>query len=257
MISPKAEVDPRAKIGNNVTIYPFAYIEGDVEIGDDCVIYPSVSILNGTRIGRNNKIYQNTVLAATPQDFHYTGEESQLIVGDNNTIRENVVINRATHSNGQTIIGNNNVLMEGVHISHDTKVGDHCVFGYGAKIAGDCMFEDMVICSSVAVVHAGCRVGKLALITGGCRISKDVPPFIIAGDNPVKFCGVNNTILTARHIDSKVQSHIAHAYRIIFLGQTSVFDAAKQVKEQVADDAEIRHIVEFVNATRLGIISKW
>ncbi len=256
MISPKAEIDSRAKIGKNVTIYPFAYIEGDVEIGDNCVIYPHVSIMNGTRLGHDNKVFPNVVLAAMPQDFFYKGEDSQAVIGDYNTIRENVVINRATHSDGQTVVGSHNVLMEGVHISHDTKVGNHCVFGYGAKIAGDCTFEDMTICSSAAVVHAGSRIGKLSLITGGCRISRDVPPYIIAGDNPVKYNGINAHILTIRNISKEVQAHIAQAYRLIFLGQTSVFDAAFQVEEQVPDGEEIRHIVEFVRATKLGIISK-
>mgnify|MGYP000134524756 CR=1 FL=1 len=148
MISPKAEIDPKAKIGKNVTIYPFAYIEGDVEIGDDCVIYPYVSIMNGTRLGRGNKVFQNTVLGAVPQDFNYKGDPSHLIIGNGNIIRENVVINRATFSDGKTVIGNNNFLMEGVHVSHDTKIGNGCVFGYGTKIAGDCVIEDAVIFSS-------------------------------------------------------------------------------------------------------------
>ena len=123
-ISPQAHVDPKAKIGNNVTIYPFAYIEGDVVIGDDCVIYPYVSIMKGTRLGRGNKVYQNTVLGAEPQDFNYKGEVTALEIGDENIIRENVVINRATYATGKTHIGNRNFLMEGVHISHDTDVHD-------------------------------------------------------------------------------------------------------------------------------------
>ena len=134
-ISPQAHVDPKAKIGNNVTIYPFAYIEGDVVIGDDCVIYPYVSIMKGTRLGRGNKVYQNTVLGAEPQDFNYKGEVTALEIGDENIIRENVVINRATYATGKTHIGNRNFLMEGVHISHDTKIGNFNVFGYGTKIA--------------------------------------------------------------------------------------------------------------------------
>ncbi len=256
MISPKAEIDPKAKIGKNVTIYPFAYIEGDVVIGDDCIIYPYVSILNGTRLGRANKVYQNTVLAAIPQDFSYRGEESQLVIGDGNTFRENVVVNRATHSDGKTVIGNRNFIMEGVHISHDTKVGDKCVIGYGAKIAGDCEIEDAVIFSSGVIVNPGSRIGTLSMIASGCRISKDVPPYIVAGDNPVKYNGLNATILTSVGINSKVQGHLANAYRLIFLGQTSVFDSVIQVKQQVPDGEEVRHIIEFINATKLGIISK-
>ena len=100
MISEKAEISPKAQIGQNVTIYPFADIEDDVVIGDNCVIYPYVSVMNGTRMGRNNRVYQNTVLGAEPQDFNYSGEKTQLIIGDDNIIRENVVINRATHADG-------------------------------------------------------------------------------------------------------------------------------------------------------------
>ncbi len=256
MISPKAEIDPRAKIGKNVTVYPFAYIEGDVVIGDDCIIYPYVSVLNGTRMGRGNKVFQNTVLAAVPQDFSYHGEESELVIGDRNVIRENVVINRATHSSGKTVIGNRNFIMEGVHISHDTKVDDKCVFGYGAKIAGDCEIEGSVIFSSSVIVNPGARIGTLSMIASGCRISKDVPPYIVAGDNPVRYNGINSTILTSVGVSEKVQGHIANAYRLVFMGQTSVFDAVLQVKEQVPDDPEIRHLVEFIQATKLGIISK-
>ena len=105
-ISPKAEIDPRAKIGNNCKIYPFAYIEGDVEIGDGCTIYPFVSILNGTHMGKNNTVFQGAVLGALPQAFDFTGEKSELVIGDCNVSRENVLITRATHSDGQTVLGN-------------------------------------------------------------------------------------------------------------------------------------------------------
>lgn len=138
-------MSPKAKIGNNCKIFPFAYIEDDVEIGDGCIIFPFVSILNGTRMGKSNKIHQGAVIGALPQDFNFRGEKSELIMGDNNIVRENVVINRATHTGGQTVIGNNNFLMEGAHISHDTKVGNACVFGYGTKIAGDCEIGNGVI----------------------------------------------------------------------------------------------------------------
>ncbi len=256
MISPKAEIDPKAKIGKNVTIYPFAYIEGDVVIGDDCVIYPYVSIMNGTRMGRGNKIFQNTVLGAVPQDFNYKGDPSQLIIGDHNIIRENVVVNRATYSDGKTYIGNHNCLMEGVHISHDTRVDDRCVLGYGAKVAGDCLIESDTIFSSSVIINPGARIGTLSMISSGCRISRDVPPFIVAGDNPVKYNGINGSILASHGISDKIQGHIANAYRLIFHGQTSVFDSVIQVKEQVPDSREIGHIIEFIQATKLGIISK-
>ena len=232
------------------------YIEDDVEIGDNCVIYPFVSILNGTRMGSGNKVFQGAVIAALPQDFNFTGEESHVVIGDNNTIRENVVINRGTHAGGKTVLGNSNFLMEGAHISHDTVVGNKCVFGYGTKIAGDCEIHSAVIFSSGVIINANVRVGGASMVTGGVRVSKDVPPFIVATDNPVRYGGVNETLLRNSGIESKVVGHIANAYRLVFHGQTSVFDAINQIKEQVPPGKEINSIVSFLEASKIGIISK-
>ena len=255
-ISPKAVISPNAKIGDGCKIFPFVYIEDDVVIGDDCIIFPFVSILNGTRMGKKNKIHHGSVIAALPQDFCFKGEATEVIIGDENVIRENVVINRATHQGGQTVIGSRNFLMEGAHISHDTKVGDSCVFGYGTKIAGDCIIDNGVIFSSSVIENAGTRVGTYAMIQAGTTFSKDVPPYIIAGGNPVVYGGVNSTMCKAHGIDEKVIKHIANAYRLVFHGQTSVFDACMQVDEQVPDSPEIRNVVEFIRATDQGIICK-
>lgn len=255
IISPKAEIDPKAKIGDNCKIFPFVYIEGDVEIGNDCIIYPFVSLLNGTRIGNGNKIHQGTVLAAWPQDFDFRGEESLFVMGDNNIIRENVVINRATHSDGRTVIGNNNFLMEGVHISHDTKVSDNCVFGYGTKIAGDCEIGRGAIFSSSVIENAGTRVGRGSMVQAGTTFSRDVPPYIVAGGNPITYGGINSTMMNVYGIDPKVQKHIANAYRLVFHGQTSVFDATLQIEQQVPNSPEIENIISFLKTSK-GIICK-
>ncbi len=255
-ISQRAEISPKAKIGHNCKIYPFVYIEDDVEIGDNCTIFPFVSILNGTRMGNNNTVHQCAVIGAEPQDFEFAGEPSQLIIGNNNIIRENVVINRATHTGGQTVIGDENFLMEGAHISHDTKVGNRCIFGYGTKIAGDCIIGDGVIYSSSVIQTAKTRVGQYAAIQAGTTFTHDVPPYVIAGGSPVSYHGPNTTMMTDRGIDSRTQKHIANAYRLVFHGQTSVFDAVLQIKDQVPDGLEIRQIVDFINATQKGIIGK-
>lgn len=255
-ISPKADISPKAKIGDNCKIYPFVYIEDDVEIGDNCVLYPFVSILNGTRMGKNNKVFQGAVMAALPQDFNFHGDESFVVLGDNNTIRENVVINRGTYAGGKTVLGNKNFLMEGVHISHDTVVGNNCVFGYGTKIAGDCVIGNGVIYSTSVVENAKTRVGDMAMIQAGTTFSKDIPPYIIASGKPVKYSGPNNVIMEAAGFDARVCKHVANAYRLVFHGQTSVFDAVNQIKDQVPDGQEVRNIISFIEATELGIISK-
>lgn len=255
-ISPRAEVSPKAKIGEGCKIFPFVYIEDDVEIGDGCIIFPFVSILSGTHMGRGNKIHQGSVIGALPQDFNFRGEKSILEIGDNNIFRENVVINRATHSDGKTVIGNNNFFMEGAHISHDTKVGNQCVFGYGSKVAGDCEIHDGAILSSAVIQHVGTRVGEGALVQAGCSFFKDVPPYIVAGDNPVAFHGVNTKVCKYRGINDKTQKHLANAYRLVFHGKTSLFDACLQIKEQVPDSDEIRRVLEFLESSEAGIITK-
>ena len=195
------------------------------------------------------------VIGALPQDFEFRGEKSECIIGDGNIIRENVVINRATHQGGQTVLGNENVLMEGAHISHDTKVGNRNVFGYGTKIAGDCEIEDYVIFSSSVIENAKTRVGQGAMIQAGTTFSKDVPPYIIC-TNDVQFGGVNMQVARQRGVDEKMLKHIANAYRLVFHGKTALFDAVNQIEEQVPDGPFIRHIIEFLRASKTGIITK-
>ena len=145
--------------------------------------------------------------------------------------------------------------MEGAHISHDTKVGNRCVFGYGTKIAGDCEIQDGVIFSSSVIENAKTRVGRGAMIQAGTTFSKDVPPYIICTKRS-EFGGVNYTMGRVNGTDEKVLKHIANAYRLVFHGQTSLFDAVNQIEEQVPDSQEIRNIIEFLRSTELGIISK-
>lgn len=254
MISPLAHVDPSAKIGNNVTIYPFAYIDRNVEIGDDCEIMPYASIMSGTRMGKANRVFQGAVLGAEPQDFKYKGGDTLCVLGDNNVIRENVVVNRATTADGQTEIGNNSFLHEGVHICHDTKVGNHCVLGYGSKVSGNCVIEDCVIFGGNILMSQGTRVGRWAMLQTGCRFRKDIPPYIIGAGEPTIYHGVNAVVMGHEGFSEKVIKHISHAYRILFQGNTSVLDALFMIKDQVPMSEEIQHILDFVSASKLGVI---
>ena len=158
MISPLAYVDKEARIGANVTIHPFAYIDKNVEIGDNCTIMPYASILSGTRMGTDNIIYQGAIIGATPQDFKFKGEDTLLKIGNHNTIREKVILNRGTNTTDCTIIGDGNFLLEGVHLAHDTHLGSHCVLGNGAKTAGNCIIDDKAILGSEVIVKHGCRI---------------------------------------------------------------------------------------------------
>lgn len=255
-ISDKAVISPNAKIGKNVTIYPFVYIEDDVVIGDDCIIYPYVSLMNGTRMGKANRIHQNTVISAIPQDFNYSGGKTVCEIGDGNIIRENVVINRATYEDGKTLIGNHNFLMEGVHISHDVHMGNENVLGYGTKIAGDVEIHNYTIFSSSVIANPGVRVGDCSMIQSGCRFSKDVPPYIVAGGHPIKFGGINGLVIDQHGINAKIKSHIANAYRLVFHGQDDITNVCNQIEQQIQSSPEIDNIVNFLKTSKLGLITK-
>lgn len=255
MISPLAYVDKEAKIGKNVTVHPFAYIEKNVEIGDDCTIMPYASILSGTRMGGGNTVYHGAIVGATPQDFKFKGEDTLLIIGNDNTIREKVIINRGTNTTESTVIGNGNYLLEGVHLAHDTHVGNCCVFGNGAKTAGNCIIGDKAILGSEVIVKHGCRVGSWALVKDGCRAGKDVPPFIVAAHNPITYYGINAVVMAKEgHFQEEVIDDIARAYRQIYQCGTSLENAIRRIHEIIPDSPEIQYMLSFISQSQRGII---
>ena len=247
MISPLAYVDPTAKIGKNVTIQPFAYIEGDVEIGDDSIIMSGARILSGTRMGQGNKVHHGAVLGTEPQDFHYTGEKTQLIIGDRNDIRENVVVSRGTHEGQCTRIGNENYLMDGVHLCHDVQIADHCVLGIKTTVAGECRIDSCVILSSNVLLQQNCHIGIWSLVQSGCRIAKDVPPYIIMAGNPAEYHGVNAMVLQHKNmVTERILRHIMNAYRLVYQGNFSIQDALLKIEDQVPMSDEIHNIINFI-----------
>lgn len=254
MISPLAYIDPSARLGKNVTVHPFAYIDKNVEIGDGCEIMAHASILSGARLGRNNKVYQGAVVAAVPQDFNYTGEDSLCIVGDDNVIRENAVLIRATHSGDATVVGNGNFIMTGARLSHDVKVGNQCIIGNGSQVSGNCQIDDCAILTSNVLMQGGTRLGTYSVVQGGCRFTKDIPPYIVAAHDPIEFYSINTHVLQRSHFSETLVKHIAQAYRILYKANTSQHDALIRIREQVPGSPEIENILRFVETSRLGII---
>lgn len=252
-ISPLAFVHPEAKIGENVTISPFAYIDRDVEIGDGCHIRPHVSILSGARIGRNNYFYDGCIVSATPQDFRWKGEDSYVEIGDNTTIREHVIINRSIHKDGVTRIGNDSFVMAQSHVGHDTEIGNSVVIGNSVKIAGSCRIGDCSILSSCALVHEKCEVGEWVLVKGGCRVTGNVPPYVVMAHNPISYFGVNAYILRKNGFSEETIDDIAKCYRHIYQSNTSAFNAMVRVKADVAPGTERDAIVRFVEGHNFKI----
>lgn len=257
MISPLAYVDPTAKLGNNVEIKPFAYIEGGVEIGDNCVIMPHVSILEGTTLGSGNIVYQNAVIGAKPQDFHFVeGSKTRVIIGNDNRIRENVVIAGSTYEGKATIVGNGNFIMDQTHICHDVIIHDKTVTGIGSIVSGESELYEGCILSNNAIVQQHVRIGRYSLIQSGCRVQKDVPPYVIMGGNPVSYHGVNAVFLKHIGMTERILRHISNTYRLIFTANFSLEDAVIKIPEQIPMSEEIDNILDFIKATKIGIVRK-
>ena len=256
MISEKAHIDPSAKIGDNVTIHPFAYIDKDVEIGDGCVIMPFASIIRGTRMGKNCRVYQGAIVGADPQDFRWKGGFTYCYVGNNVSIPEIVIINRGIESEGGTKIGDNSFLMANSHVGHDSHLGEGVVIGNNVSIAGDVEIGKSSILSSSVVVHENSKVGEWTLIKGGCRITGNVPPFCIMAHNPTSYFGVNAYLLSKHGglSDERIDD-IAKCYRHVYQTGTSVFNALKRIQADVDDSPERKKIIDFIEGCQLKIVA--
>lgn len=255
MISPLAHVDPSAKIGNNVKIHPFAYIDKDVEIGDGCEIMPYASIMNGTRMGQNNRVYQGAIVGADPQDFRWKGARTLCLVGDNNTIREHVIVNRGITPDNNTMIGDENFIMANCHIGHDSHIKGRCVLGNGVTMAGDCTVDECSIISSNCILHEGSQIGVWTLIKGGCRIAGNVPPYIIIAHNPAAYYGVNAYVMRKNGFTDAQIDDIAKAYRNIYQSGISIYNALQRIEADV-DPSEIRsNITNFVKNNKMRVVA--
>ena len=252
-ISPLAVVDPGATIGENVQIDPFAVIEKDVVIGDNCHIFPHAVILNGARIGNNCQIFPGAVIAGIPQDLKFRGEITTAEIGNNTTIRECVTVNRGTASKGKTIVGNDCLIMAYSHVAHDCVVRDHVIIGNASQIAGEVDIDDYAIVSGGTLVHQFSRISKHVMIQGGSRFSQDIPPYIIAGKEPTKYCGLNLVGLRRRGFSNELIDHIHNAYRLLY-SKGILSEGIQEVKNNLQMTKEISYILDFVENSKRGII---
>ncbi len=255
MISPLAYIDPSAQIGENVEIGPFCYIDKNVVIGDNCILMPHVTVFYGTRMGSGNQIFPGAVIGAIPQDLKFKGEDTTLIIGNNNRIRENVTLNRGTASKGTTIIGSDNLLMEGMHVAHDCVVGNHCIIGNQTKLAGEVVVDDYATISSTVLVHQFCHIGGHVMVQGGCGTPKDIPPYIMAAREPIAYMGINIVGLRRHGFDKEQIDRIHTAYRTIYQSGLNVTQALNNLKQDsIAGFSEIQYIINFIEHSERGII---
>lgn len=252
-ISPLAYVHPEAILGDNNIISPFCYIDRDTVIGDNNVLQNSVTINVGARIGNGNEIFPGASLSTKPQDLKFKGEITTCQIGDGNSIRENVTISRGTASKGKTIVGNNNLLMENMHIAHDCVVGNNCIVGNSTKFAGEVTIDNNAIISATVLTHQFCKIGSYVMIQGGCRFSQDIPPYIIAGKEPTKYCGINLVGLRRRGFSNELIDSIHEAYRLLY-SKGVLKEGIEEIKKNLQITPEIQYIIDFVESSKRGII---
>jgi UDP-N-acetylglucosamine acyltransferase len=254
MISNLAYVHPKAKIGNNVTIEPFASVYGDVEIGDGCWIGSNAVIMDKARIGKNNRIFPGAVIAAIPQDLKFKGEDSLVEIGDNNTIRECVTINRGTLDRMTTRIGNNCLLMAYTHLGHDCILGNNIIIANSGNLAGHITIEDNVIIEGIVAAQQFVNIGAHSFIAGASLVRKSVPPYIRVAREPLQFIGVNTVGLARRGFSKELIKNIEDIYRIIFVRGHNISNALDIVESEIPDTAERKQIVNFIREQKDGIV---
>ncbi len=215
-IHPQALVSPQAKIGLNVTIGPFCIIESDVEVGDDCVLASRVVIKSGTTLGEKNSVHEGAVVGGFPQHTRMPERLGRVVIGSNNTIRENCTIHRALNEGTNTKLGDNNLLMVGAHVAHDCSVGDNAIFANNALLGGFVTIGDRAFVSGAVAVHQFCRIGRLAMIGGCARIVQDVPPYVMIDGHSGLIVGLNLVGLRRNGYDAEEIGQLKAAYRLIY-----------------------------------------
>jgi UDP-N-acetylglucosamine acyltransferase len=253
-IDPRAVVSPKAQLGDNVSVAAFSIIEDDVIIGSGTSVASNVLIANGARIGKECRIHHGAVVATNPQDLKFHGEVSTLEIGDHTTIREYVTLNRGTYARGKTTIGNHCYLMAYAHVAHDCAVGNHVILANSVNMGGHVVIEDYVVIGGVVAVHQFTHIGKHAMIGGGFRATKDVPPFILAGQEPLAFTGLNIVGLKRRNFPANVIKELDNTYQVIYNSNLNVTQALERIRKQPDLIDEVRHVVDFIEKSKRGII---
>jgi UDP-N-acetylglucosamine acyltransferase len=254
MISHLAFVHPDAKLGNDVTVEPFAYIAGNVVIGDGTWVGPNSTIMDGARIGMHCRIFPSAVVSGIPQDLKFRGEETTAEIGDNTSVREGVTINRGTAAAGKTVVGKNCLLMAYSHIGHDCQIGNSCIIGNTTGLAGEVKVDDWAIISGGTLVHQFTRVGAHVMIGGGAKIRIDVPPFIKADREPLAYMGINSIGLTRRGFDKERIDEIHNIYRIIYQNGMNFSQALEHIEKEFRQSPDRDYIIEFIRTSERGVI---
>jgi UDP-N-acetylglucosamine acyltransferase len=249
-IHPTALISPRAKIGSDVRVGPYVVIEEDVKVGEGCEIASHAVIKRFTTLGRRNRIYEHAVLGGLPLDVKFRDEESRLVIGDDNLIRESVTLHRASGEGEETRLGSRNFLMICTHIAHNCLIGDDNIFANGVALAGHITVEDHVFLSNNVGGHQFVRFGRYAMVGGKSKIVQDVLPFFTTDGNPPRVRGLNAVGLRRAGFDAATRRALKNAYQILFRVGLSLEDALQEMAQ--LNDENVAHLISFIRQSRRG-----
>jgi UDP-N-acetylglucosamine acyltransferase len=256
-IDPRAAVSPKARLGTNVSIGPFTVVEDGAEIGDGTTVAGNALIALGARIGRDCRVHHGAVIGHAPQDLKYANEPSTCEIADRTTVREYAVLHRGTGDGGRTVIGSDCFLMAFSHVAHDCVLGDHVIMANAAMLAGHVNVEAWVIIGGVTPVHQFVSIGQHAMIGGGLRVPKDIPPYVLAGGEPAVFEGLNAVGLRRRGFTPAAIDSLDRAYTLIYRSGLNVSQGVARIREDASLTAcaEVQNVIEFIGRSKRGIIS--
>jgi UDP-N-acetylglucosamine acyltransferase len=254
VIHSTAIIHASTEIGENVSIGPYCVIEAGVSIGDNCVFKSHVVVKGKTTIGKNNHFYQFGSIGEDCQDKKYAGELTELIIGDNNIFREGVTVHRGTvQDQCVTSIGSNNLIMTYVHIAHDCVIGNNSILATNATIAGHVHIGDWVIMGGMTAAHQFCHIGSHSFIAGGVIVFRDVPPYVMLGDNSTPK-GINSEGLRRRGFDAEAILQIKRAYKVLYRNGNRADEAVEKLIDMAETTAEIKILADFVKNSSRGIV---
>ncbi|UCH82758.1 MAG: acyl-ACP--UDP-N-acetylglucosamine O-acyltransferase [Candidatus Latescibacterota bacterium] len=252
-IHPTAVIHPFAKLGERIKIGPYSIIGEHVELGDGCVVGTHVLIDGYTKIGRNNVFHHGASIGGDPQDLKYEGDKTYLEIGDNNTFREFMTVNRGSGQNRKTIIGSGCFLMAYAHVAHDCTIGDGVTLANSVHLAGHVRIDDYATVGGVTPVHQFVSIGKYAFVGGGSRVEKDVPPFIKAAGNPTRVYGINSIGLERHGFSSEKRAMIKKMFNALYRRDLNVTQVLEHLKSADYEDPERRIMVDFLESSQRGI----
>lgn len=255
-IHPTAIVDSKAELGSNVFVGPYCTIGPGVKVGNGTRFNSHVVVEGKTTIGENNTFFPFSVIGAVPQDLKYKGEPTELIIGNNNTIRESVTLNLGTvQGGGKTIMGSDNLIMAYVHFGHDTILGNHCILANGATLAGHVMVQDYVNIGGLVGVTQFLTLGTHSYIGASSTIDRDVPPFaIVVGERPCELKGANIVGLRRKGYTAPAITAVNESLKLWKRQDVMKEQCLVEMEAQYGDVAEVKLLIEFIRKSQNGCV---